>query len=95
VTTTNADEKPEVIMGHPGLGAASSSTLGDDDNADEEPEVIMGHPSLGAPEQVFIPTIVDTTLFALHEVRDVLQWERRGLDEERQCLMEWGSLLKK
>jgi hypothetical protein len=25
----------------------------------------------------------------------VLQWERRGLDEERQCLMEWGSLLKK
>jgi hypothetical protein len=25
----------------------------------------------------------------------MLQWERRGLDEERQHLIEWGSLLKK
>jgi hypothetical protein len=38
---------------------------------------------------------VDTTLFALHQVQDILQRERRGLDEEQQCLMEWGSLLKK
>jgi hypothetical protein len=28
-------------------------------------------------------------------VQDILQRERRGLDEEQQCLMEWGSLLKK
>jgi hypothetical protein len=35
------------------------------------------------------------TLFALHQLWDVLQQERRGLYEEQQRLMEGGSLLKK
>jgi hypothetical protein len=75
---------------------ASSSVPGDDDNAvEEEPEVVIGHPGLGAPGQVSVPDAVDTTLFALLQVQDVLQWERRGLEKERQCLVEWGSLLKK
>jgi hypothetical protein len=60
---------------------ASSSALDDDDIADEEPDVIMGHPGLGAPGQVFVLEAVDMTLFALHQVQDVFQWERGGLDE--------------
>jgi hypothetical protein len=75
---------------------ASSSASGDGDNAvEEELEVVMGHHGLGAPGQVSIPEAVDTALFALHQVQDMLQQERRGLDEEWQCLVKWGSPLKK
>jgi hypothetical protein len=33
------------------------------------------------------------TFFALHQVQGMLQRERRGLDEEWQHLIEWGSSL--
>jgi hypothetical protein len=78
-----------------GATTRAPTTPGDDNNVDKEPKVVMGHPGLGASGRVSVPEAMDTALFALDQVRDVLQRERRGLDEEQQCLIEWASLLKK
>jgi hypothetical protein len=59
------------------------------------PEVIMGHPDLGALGHVSVLKAVDTTLFALQQARDVCLLEQKNLDNERSCLLTWGSMLKK
>jgi hypothetical protein len=38
---------------------------------------------------------VDTSLFALQQARDVFPWKLKNLDDERVCLLIWGSMLKK
>jgi hypothetical protein len=73
--------------------ATTLAAIGDD--APEEPEVIMGHLNLGALRQVSIPEAVDMTLFALQQARDVFLREQKNLDNERVCLLMWGSMLKK
>jgi hypothetical protein len=55
----------------------------------------MGHPDLGAPGHVSVLKAVDTTLFALQQARDVCLLEQKNLDNERSCLLTWGSMLKK
>jgi hypothetical protein len=71
-------------------GVMSSS----DDNAIEEPEVIWGHPGLRAPGADSLFDVMGTTHFALNQVHDVLHRDREDINEERQCLSMWFSLLK-
>jgi hypothetical protein len=68
---------------------AATTLVAAADDTIEEPEVVVGHHGLGGPRQVSIPKVVDTTLSALQHVWDVLLQERRGLDEEQKCLVEW------
>jgi hypothetical protein len=73
--------------------ATNSTAISDD--ALEEPEVVMGHLDLGALGQVYVPEVVDTTLFALQQAWDVFLREQKDLDDERARLLTWGSMLKK
>jgi hypothetical protein len=70
---------------------AGTASVYDDDDVIEEPEVILRHPGLGAPGQVSVPEAVDMTLSTLQQERDVLLRDRRGLNEEWQCLVGWTT----
>jgi hypothetical protein len=91
-----ASTSPTVKMpSSPPQMAVAAAPAGDDDNAVEEPEVIMGHPSLRALGDVSLSEAMGTAHFALHQVHDMLYWEREDIEEEWVSLMECGSLLKK
>jgi phosphohistidine swiveling domain-containing protein len=66
----------------PQIGASTTSP-DDDDNVAEELEVIMGQPGLRTPGQVSLPEALGMAFFALHQVRDMVQRDRDGLDEDR------------
>jgi hypothetical protein len=91
--TTSTSPTVRVSSSAPHMVATTASVTNGDDTV-EEPEVVIGHLGLGAPWQIPIPKVVDTPLVALQQARDVLLWKRRGLDEEQERLIEWGSLLK-
>jgi hypothetical protein len=55
----------------------------------------MGHLGLRALGHVSLSEAMGTGHFVLCQVQDVLQWERDDIEEEQQCLMDWGSLQKK
>jgi hypothetical protein len=74
--------------------ATATTSAGTDNNAIEELEVICGHPGLRAPGVVSLFDVMGTTHFALNQVHDVLHREREDINEERQCLSMWFSLLK-
>jgi hypothetical protein len=83
------------------VGAVEKSVMdsADLDNTIEEPveqpEVILGHRPIKASGDVSLLDGMGTTHFALNQVHNVLRWEREDLDEERLCLSECFSLLKK
>jgi hypothetical protein len=89
---TGVSGVPEVLP----TGGASSNGGGAATTDDSDVlRVIMGHPGLRAPGHVSLPEVMGTTHFALRQAHDVLQREWGDIKEERHCLTEWGSLLKK
>jgi hypothetical protein len=64
------------------------------DGDGNELEVVMGHSGLQTLRHISLSEAMGMTHFSLRQAQDVLQWERADIEEEQQCLMEWGSLLK-
>jgi hypothetical protein len=60
----------------------------------EESRVILGHPMLRAPGDVSLDEAMGTARWALTQAQDVLHWKSGGINDERQHLMLWASMLK-
>jgi hypothetical protein len=77
----------------PQMGAAFTSAVAGDDIA-EEPEVIHGHPLLRAPRGISLDEAMGTAQWALNQAQEVLRRERGDVDDKRQHVLLWASMLK-
>jgi hypothetical protein len=75
------------------MGAASTSAVASNDIV-EELEVIHGHPLLRAPGDVSLDEAMGTAPWALNQAQEVVHRERGDIDDERQRLLLWASMLK-